>query len=135
MNQKVKRLRLAKTLEIIADEGADALYNGTLTEGFVKDIQDAGGIITKEDMVKYTAEWQDPIKIDLPFGQTLYTAPLPGSGVVLGFIMNILNNFLDYSAPLSITNWQRIIESFKFGYGKRTELGDMNFVSGVGDVS
>lgn len=48
--------------------------------------------------------------------------------------MNILNGFIDYSHPASITNWQRIIESFKFGYGKRTELGDMKFVD-VADVS
>lgn len=48
-------LKLAKTLEIIAEEGADALYatNGTLMSGFVKDIQDQGGIITEEDMINY----------------------------------------------------------------------------------
>lgn len=53
--QFVKRLRLARTLEIIAEEGADALYNanGTLINGFVKDVQAKGGIITAEDMSNY----------------------------------------------------------------------------------
>jgi gamma-glutamyltranspeptidase len=50
---KYKRLKLAETLELIRDSGASVLYNGTLTEAFVKDIQDLGGIITKEDMNEY----------------------------------------------------------------------------------
>jgi gamma-glutamyltranspeptidase/glutathione hydrolase/leukotriene-C4 hydrolase len=44
---------LAKTLELIRDSDASVLYNGSLTEGFVKDIKDLGGIITKEDMNEY----------------------------------------------------------------------------------
>lgn len=70
----------------------------------------------------------------MPDNQVLYTSPLPGSGVILSFIMNLLNGFLNNKEPLSVTNWQRIVESFKFGYGKRTELGDMNFVE-LDDVS
>lgn len=50
---KYKRLKLAETLELIRDSDASVLYNGTLTESFVKDIQDLGGIITKEDMTEY----------------------------------------------------------------------------------
>jgi gamma-glutamyltranspeptidase len=50
---KYKRLKLAETLELIRDVGASVLYNGTLTESFVKDIQDLGGIITEEDMNEY----------------------------------------------------------------------------------
>jgi hypothetical protein len=50
---KYQRLKLAETLELIRDSGASVLYNGTLTAGFVKDIQDLGGIITEEDMNEY----------------------------------------------------------------------------------
>lgn len=48
-----KRLKLAETLELIRDSDASVLYNGTLTERFVKDIKDLGGIITQEDMNEY----------------------------------------------------------------------------------
>ncbi|XP_044272828.1 glutathione hydrolase 1 proenzyme-like isoform X2 [Tribolium madens] len=126
--QVVKRPQLAKTLKQVKVFGADALYNGILTKKFVEDIRNKGGIITEEDMHNYEVEWQEPIRVKMPNNKTLYTAPLPGSGVILSFIMNLLKDFLDNLQPFSVTNWQRIIESFKFGYGKRTELGDSNFV-------
>ena len=49
----MKRPRLAKTLEKIAKQGANVLYNGDLTEGFVNDVKQKGGIITVEDMKNY----------------------------------------------------------------------------------
>lgn len=44
---------MAKTLEVIAEEGGYALHNGSLTEGFVQDIRDNGGIITADDLRNY----------------------------------------------------------------------------------
>lgn len=51
----MKRVQLGKSLEIIAEEGVDALYSrrGSLMKSLVKDIQDFGGIITEEDMIRY----------------------------------------------------------------------------------
>lgn len=40
-------------MKIIAKEGVDAIYNGSLTSRLVKDIQRANGIITQEDMANY----------------------------------------------------------------------------------
>ncbi|RZC37317.1 G glu transpept domain containing protein [Asbolus verrucosus] len=53
LNEYVKRPRLAKTLELIAEQGADVLYNGSLTKDFVADIKAKGGIITEQDMNNY----------------------------------------------------------------------------------
>ncbi|XP_050301524.1 glutathione hydrolase 1 proenzyme-like isoform X2 [Anthonomus grandis grandis] len=128
--QFIKRPRLAKTLEIIANDGVDALYNknGSLINKFVKDIQDKGGIITAEDLINYEPEWQEPIKADLSGNQVLYTSPLPSSGPVLAFILNILDGFLDLTNLYNSGTFQRIVESFKFAYGLRTRLGDEHFV-------
>lgn len=54
-------------------------------------------------------------------GFTLYTTPLPSSGPVLAFILNVMSEL--YSDNEGIY-WQRVIESFKHAYGQRTNLGD-----------
>lgn len=50
----IRRPKLAETLELIADEGADTLYNnGTLSQMLVNEIQELGGILTVEDFIDY----------------------------------------------------------------------------------
>lgn len=76
----------------------------------------------------------EPLKVRLKSKYDLYTAPIPGSGAILAFILNMLDGFLKENEPESVVNYQRIIESFKYGFAKRTELGDTNFVEGVQEV-
>lgn len=77
----------------------------------------------------HSPEWQRPVETVLNGTQFLYTTPLPGSGHVLSYILNILDGFLDIELPFSVRNMQRIIESFKFAYGMRTKLGDQRFLN------
>ena len=54
----------------------------------------------------------------------IHSSPLPGSGAVLAYILNILKHF-DFSpeddTPLL---YHRITEAFKWAYAERTKLGD-----------
>lgn len=123
----VKRTKLAETLEIIKNQGIDTMYkNGTVGRMIVQDIQKAGGIVTVEDLMKYNVRWEKPISVNLAANKTLYTIPLPGSGPLVAFILNVLNDYLPREE--SITSMQRVVEAFKFAYAKRTELGDDRFV-------
>jgi len=93
--------RLARTLEIVSGfERADAIYNGSLTDGIVKDIQEAGGIITRKDFEDYQVEWQTPMEARV-LDHTVYSAPLPGSGLILAFILNILDTMLPVNDEVS----------------------------------
>lgn len=69
----------------------------------------------------------------MPNDEILYTFPLPGSGIILGFMINILKGFLNFTEKISSINVHRIVESFKYGYGRRTELGDTSFIN-IDDV-
>ena len=59
--QTYKRELLADTLEMLAaaeEKGDELFYEGEIAEMLVADLQDAGGIITLEDMLNYQVDWQ-----------------------------------------------------------------------------
>ncbi|XP_065561496.1 scoloptoxin SSD14-like isoform X2 [Artemia franciscana] len=131
----IKRPKLAQTLEKIAEQGANVLYDGELTAGFVQDIQDKNGIITIEDMNNYTAMIRDPVEIEMYGGMRLFSSPLPGSGILLSYIVNILDEYklspinakLSSTLDSQVLSLHRLTEAFKFAYAQRTKLGDADF--------
>lgn len=80
----------------------------------------------------FRVSWPPPVTAHLENNITLYTVPPPGSGVILTLILNILNGMVPNEN--NITTYQRITEAFKYGYGKRTQLGDPDFVD-ISEVS
>lgn len=71
--------------------------------------------------------WGEAVQAHLTEGATLYTTPAPSSGPILAFILNIMSGYkgLDYSA----LSFHRIVESFKYAYAKRSDLGDPEFLN------
>ncbi|KAK0081381.1 hypothetical protein PV325_012278 [Microctonus aethiopoides] len=122
IGDKIKRPKLMETLKIIAEHGIDVFYNGSLGEAIVKEIQNFGGIIEMDDLRNYRVQWKEPITSTFGNNFTMYAPNLPSCGILLTFMMNVLENFI----PSTKDNvfWQRIIETFKWAYGRRTELGD-----------
>lgn len=120
----LKRPTLAMTLERIADNGADEIYGGGETgKMLVKDIQNMGGIITEEDLKNYKVEWgNEHVEAKITGGYKLYTTPLPSSGAVLAFILNVMNGLYTDNQDIY---WHRVIETYKHAYGQRTNLGDL----------
>uniref|UniRef100_A0A182MZ66 Gamma-glutamyltransferase n=1 Tax=Anopheles dirus TaxID=7168 RepID=A0A182MZ66_9DIPT len=131
----LKRPTLADALEVIANEGVHALYsrNGTLLPKLMRDLKQFGAIITEDDFYNYEPRWVAPAHTSIRNSSQVYSIPLPGSGPVLNYMLNILSNYGDLRQgdPLS---WHRIVESFKHGYGLRTRLGDPAFVPGIEEV-
>ncbi|XP_076080122.1 glutathione hydrolase 1 proenzyme-like [Mytilus galloprovincialis] len=125
----LKRPKLARTLETIANKGVDAFYNGELSKDIAADIRDAGGIITENDLAGYTALVKNPLVVKLNSERTVFSPPPPSSGAIVQFILNILDGYNLNDKSLScqqkeIVTWHRFIEAFKFGFAKRTGLGD-----------
>lgn len=131
----IRRPKLAATLELIAEEGPATLYtaNGTMANLLIDEIQNLGGILTIQDLVDYSVQWQDSNTARVFNDKRIYSSPLPGSGSVLIFIMNLLDGFLPNEE--SVTFFHRMIESFKFGFAMRTKLGDPIFEPTAAEVS
>ena len=67
----------------------------------------------------------EPVKVHLGNGLWLHSVPPPGSGIILAYILNIMENYnltpKDAKDPLM---YHRLIEAFKWGYAYRSRLGD-----------
>ena len=65
--------------------------------------------------------------------------PLPGSGVLTAYIMNILEGYLPIgksgAADTESLTYHRMAEVFKHAYAQRTKLADPNFEPEVNDVT
>ena len=84
---------LAKSLEMIAENGPDEFYKGTIAEQIAQEMQKNGGLITKEDLAAYKAVERTPISGDYR-GYQVYSMPPPSSGGIhIVQILNILENF------------------------------------------
>jgi len=120
---------LGETLRKIALNGPKEFYEGETAKNLVDDIQKAGGIITMEDLASYKVQWEEPITHQLKnMGYTIVSSPPPGSGAILASILGVMDAYqptaLDRHRPLS---WHRFIEACKFGFAKRTEMGDWRY--------
>lgn len=91
VNNSIRRPKLAKTLEIIGKEGESAFYNGRLSDIIIEEIQSNGGIITREDLRSYECLVKEPVTYKLKNNIELNTVPAPSCGILLNFILAILD--------------------------------------------
>lgn len=74
-----KQPALSKTLKAIVEYGADYMYKGAWAEKFVKNVQDAGGKLTMEDLAEYKVIWSRPLQGKYN-GYEIYTHGIPAYG-------------------------------------------------------
>ena len=126
----LKQEALAQTLERIRDFGKDGFYKGKTADLLVNYITELGGIITHEDLEKYTAIWRNPITFQYKDYQiTSMTLPASG-GICLAQILKSIEPFnLDTIKQNSTQYIQLLTEAERRSYADRAHyLGDIDFV-------
>jgi gamma-glutamyltranspeptidase/glutathione hydrolase len=113
---------LADSLELIAREGADALYAGDLGRAFAREISDNQGFVRRDDLANYRAQVRTPIQLQ-SHGYHLALNPPPSIGGAMAGSMVRLYDLLwrdDMSAAersLTIARIQQTMFSLRHQEG------------------
>ena len=124
-----KQPELANTLKEIRDHGQDGFYKGIVAKEIVRFMKKNGGIITMEDLQRYTAVERKPIKGTFK-GYDIYSMPPPSSGgIALIEMMNLMELANLDSIPFNSTAYVHVVaEAMRRAFADRAEhLGDSDF--------
>ena len=70
---------LVRALELVASEGAETAYSGSLADALVALMADRGGLVTRDDLAAYRAAWSSPEEV--PYCGTRFLTRAGLSGV------------------------------------------------------
>jgi gamma-glutamyltranspeptidase/glutathione hydrolase len=120
---------LAKTLQAIADGGADAFYKGWIADRIAEDMKANGGLITKADLAAYRAKERKPLTGRYRDFELICMPPPSSGGVGLIEMLNVLENFdLKKDGRYAPETLHLIIEAMRRAYLDRARfLGDPDY--------
>ena len=84
---------LAKTFEMLAEQGGDVFYKGKIAQAIVDEIKKQGGIFTLDDLEYYQAKIRKPVSGFYRGYQIFSSAPPSGGGTHLIELLNIMENY------------------------------------------
>jgi gamma-glutamyltranspeptidase/glutathione hydrolase len=119
---------LARTFELVARDGASAFYQGKIAQAIVRVIQEAGGVMSLEDLGSHTSTWEEPISVNYR-GWNVYECPPNGQGITALIALNILEGFdLSSLSSLSAERLHLLIESLRLAFAdSRWYVADPKF--------
>jgi gamma-glutamyltranspeptidase/glutathione hydrolase len=88
VGQTVTLPKLGATMERIADEGADVVYEGEIAEQIAAEVQSQGGFMTVEDLADFEVEYPDPVSTTYN-GVEVYELPPNNQGLIALEALNI----------------------------------------------
>jgi gamma-glutamyltranspeptidase/glutathione hydrolase len=87
--QRFANPALGATLERLAAKGPHAFYTGEIAEATVRTVQDAGGVLTVDDLEAHRGTDAQPLDLDVD-GQRLVEVGPPNGGIVVLLAMALL---------------------------------------------
>ncbi|KAH7956181.1 hypothetical protein HPB52_006691 [Rhipicephalus sanguineus] len=118
-------------LNDLAIHGAQYMYTGELAKDIIDSVKQGGGIMSDADLSGYTSEWTKSVSVNLSNGLVFQSAPIPGSGTLLGAAVAqisldnaIFNDPGDTVSQMTAGDLHRLVERLKFAYARRADFGD-----------
>jgi gamma-glutamyltranspeptidase len=127
--QLLQNPKLAETLEAIMKEGSSALYSGARAQGLARDIAEAGGIITQQDIEKYVPTLRSPVVAHDIQGFSIAGVPPPSSGgaaivAIARFLAGYATPYATFGDTLSV---HRFVEACRHIFAMRMSLSDPDY--------
>ncbi|HUQ31550.1 MAG TPA: gamma-glutamyltransferase [Pyrinomonadaceae bacterium] len=125
----LRQPELGMTLARLQRGGAREFYSGRTARLIADDMQRHHGLITMEDLRRYTPKERTPLRSTYR-GHEIISMPPPSSGgAVLMEMLNILEGYdLPRMNPLSSEKFHLVIEAMRRAYADRAEyMGDPDF--------
>ncbi|MDA2937951.1 gamma-glutamyltransferase [Acidobacteria bacterium AH-259-A15] len=123
---------LARSLETIAKDGADAFYRGRLARLTADFYEKQKGLLRYEDLASYEAEEAEPIKTTYE-GLEVYQSAPNSQGIVMLIALNILEGYhlreLGHNSPEYL---HLVTEALRLAFADRNQyISDPRFVKDI----
>lgn len=121
---------LAKTLKAIAAGGPKVFYEGWIADLIAKQMEENGGLMTKEDLANYEPGIRKPVHGTYRGYDIFSMCPPSSGGAHIVQILNILEEFdMGYLGHNTAESIHLMAEAMMRAYADRSEyLGDTDFV-------
>ena len=115
----------AGALNLLADYGPDAFYQGEIGQALIATSTELGGTITARDLADFSTEWVEPIFTDYR-GWRVYELPPNGQGIAALSMLNIMEQSIPATdGPQGVCELHKKIEAMKLAYADlRAYLAD-----------
>ncbi len=118
---------LGETLQGIASDGKDYIYEGWFAEELCRYVQQYGGWLEPSDLSGFEAEWVEPIYADY-HGIRLFECPPNGQGLAAIMAAKIADGF-DLSAMDWVERTHTLIECMRLGFSDALQwVSDPDFM-------
>ncbi|HDQ00608.1 MAG TPA: gamma-glutamyltransferase [bacterium] len=89
----LKNLMLGNSLSAMAEKGGESFYHGEIGKAIVDGVQQAGGILTTQDLKAYAAMIRMPVQGEYRGYQIVSSSPPSGGGTHLIQLLNMMELF------------------------------------------
>ena len=125
----LRQPNLAHTYQLLAKEGREPFYKGSLAQTITEYVQQCGGVLSLEDMARHHSDWVEPISTNYR-GYEVYEFPPNTQGIAALEMLNIIEGYdlqkLGYQTPEYL---HILFEAKKLAFADRDRyVSDPNFV-------
>jgi gamma-glutamyltranspeptidase/glutathione hydrolase len=107
---------LARTFRAVADGGREAYYRGPIAASIASAVQQAGGVLSVDDLAAHCSTWDEPISTTYR-GLRVWECPPNGQGLTTLLALNVLEGFeLSKLDPLGIERWHLLVEALRLAF-------------------